>query len=146
MQPSTGYVWLGGDAFAEDGQLRYVTRLFSAMTSAIDMIEESYDSLHRGYTKSRGFWVNPLEKLDPGPFPFVQKFAGKTFTYLSSMAPHPNKNRLLYKARLSNSGQPVVVKFVLTYNAKPTAFLLRRKWHHTCTMLAQKCTEGDTWS
>ena len=137
IQPLTGYIWLGGDAFDENGQLQYVARLFSAITSAIDMIEKSYDSLHRGYSDLRGFATDPLQKLAPGPFPFVQKFEEKTFTYLSQMAMHPDKNRLLYKAQLDSDGRLVVVKFVLTYNAQAHQLLAEQKLaphlHHVST-------------
>ena len=52
----------------------------------------------------------------PDPFPFIQEYESKKFTYLSRLAPeYPEK--LLYKAQLLDN-RLVTVKFASTYHAQ----------------------------
>ncbi|KAI0244943.1 hypothetical protein BJV78DRAFT_1339844, partial [Lactifluus subvellereus] len=113
IQPLTDYVWLGGDIFNAD-HLVFASRLFTALKSAISTL--------RTYYRSLNFSKAVVRTGMPDPFPFIQEYESKKFTYLSRLAPeYPGK--LLYKAQLDN--RLVVVKFVLTYCAEAHRLLAK---------------------
>ncbi|KAI0254034.1 hypothetical protein BJV78DRAFT_1188082 [Lactifluus subvellereus] len=115
IQPLTDYVWLGGDVFNAD-RLVFAARLFTALRSAISTL--------RTYYRSLDFSNAVVQTEMPDPFPFVQEYESKKFTYLSRLAPE-DPGKLLYKARLDN--RLVVVKFVSTYHAQAHRLLAEHR-------------------
>ncbi|KAI0250970.1 hypothetical protein BJV78DRAFT_1214991 [Lactifluus subvellereus] len=104
IQPLTDYVWLGGDAFNAD-RVVFASQLFTALKSVISTLWMYYRSLD--------FSDATVQTEMPDPFPFIQEYESKKFTYLSRLAPeYPGK--LLYKARLQ-----VDNRFVLHRLAPP---------------------------
>lgn len=112
VQRLTDYIWLGGDAF-DHGQLRSAARLFAAIKTSISSLQTYYLSLQPGHP--------PIDS-----FPFVCEFQDQRFEYLSRLAPEYS-NKLLYKAQLDSSGNPLVVKFVSTYHAEAHRLLAQHQ-------------------
>ena len=115
VQPLTDYVWLGGDVF-DANRILFAARLFSALKSAISTLRTYYRSLY--------FSNAVVHNEMPDPFPFIQEYESKKFTYMSRLAPkYPDK--LLYKAQLDN--RLMVVKFMSTYHAQDHRLLAEHR-------------------
>lgn len=112
VQRLTDYIWLGGDAFDHD-QLVSASRLFAAINTSISTLRTYYHSLQSSY-------------LQVDPFPFVREFGEQKFKYLSRLIPD-SPSKLLYRARLDDSGKPLVVKFVSRYNAEAHRLLAKNQ-------------------
>jgi hypothetical protein len=118
IQPLTDYIWLGGDNFNED-RLLFVSRLFTAVKSAISTLRSYYIAL--GQEFSNPVSQNPISDA----FPFITEYGSKKFTYVSCLA--PDYLNLVYKAELDNEQRMVVVKFVSTYHAQAHRILAERR-------------------
>ncbi|KAG8961214.1 hypothetical protein FRC03_005644 [Tulasnella sp. 419] len=110
VQPLTDYIWLGNGTYQED-RLFTITKVFRALSEGMRILDSYYKGLQFA---DEGV----IDRSFPYPrcYPAGSNQHGSTdFHYVSQLV-EGNPHRAIFKGRMADSKQEIVVKFVEKYN------------------------------